>query len=368
MIEGLFPYSPDYAVHPGEYLEEVLESRGIKKREFAERLGTSVKHVSEIINKKKMPSAELSLQFEKTLGISANIWNNLKADYELFQARSAEEVSLEKYFSWVKLFPVSDLRKLGFLPTVNNKKDLLTAVLNFFSIASPEQWNSYFGKIAEARYRKSKCFKDNSFHVAAWLRAGELRAQTIETKEFSKDDFLKRLLDIREMTVRKPDAFELSMKRLCNEAGVALVFIPEFKETHISGATCWVAPTKALIIMSLRYKSNDHFWFTFFHEAAHILLHPKKDIFIDNPNGFESEKENEANRFSRNILISETEYAAFVKEKDFFEGAIQRFAKKINIHPGIVVGRLQHDELILPSWNNKLKERFELKVEKQGKE
>lgn len=368
MIEGLFSYSPDYAVHPGEYLEEVLESRGIKKREFAERLGTSVKHVSEIINKKKMPSAELSLQFEKTLGISANIWNNLKADYELFQARSAEEVSLEKYFSWVKLFPVSDLRKLGFLPTVNNKKDLLTAVLNFFSIASPEQWNSYFGKIAEARYRKSECFKDNNYHVAAWLRAGELRAQAIETKEFSKDDFLKRLLDIREMTVRKPDAFELSMKRLCNEAGVALVFIPEFEKTHISGATSWLTQNKAMLAMSLRHKSNDHFWFTFFHEAAHILLHGKKDIFIDNPKGFESDKENEANRFSRNFLIPEDEYDAFVRGNNFFEEAILRFSEKLGIHPGIVVGRLQHDCHIKPSWHNKLKERFELKMEKQGKE
>jgi Rad3-related DNA helicase len=123
-----------------------------------------------------------------------------------------------------------------------------------------------------------------------------------------------------------------------------------------------------MLAMSLRHKSNDHFWFTFFHEAAHILLHGKKDIFIDNPAGFESEKENEANRFSRNFLIPEDEYVAFVRGNNFFEEAIKQFSNKVGIHPGIVVGRLQHDKHILPSWHNGLKERFEFKVEKMGRE
>jgi Zn-dependent peptidase ImmA (M78 family) len=253
------------------------------------------------------------------------------------------------------------------LPDVKNEKELLTALLNFFSIPSPEKWDTYFNKVAEARYRKSQSFNDNNHHIAAWLRAAELRAQAIDAKEYSKEVFQKKLSDIRKLTVTKPSNFEPAMKQLCNNSGIALVFIPEFEKTHISGATSWLTQNKALLAMSLRHKSNDHFWFTFFHEAAHILLHGKKDIFIDNPKGFESDKENEANRFSRNFLIPEDEYDAFVRGNNFFEEAILRFSKRLSIHPGIVVGRLQHDCHIKPSWHNKLKERFELKVEKTGK-
>ncbi|MCP4352243.1 MAG: HigA family addiction module antidote protein [Desulfobacterales bacterium] len=89
-----YVYKPNYAVHPGEYLEEVLESREIKKKDFAECLGISVRHLSRIISKQELFTSELAVQLERTLGISANIWNNLNTDYSLFDARlkKAEEL------------------------------------------------------------------------------------------------------------------------------------------------------------------------------------------------------------------------------------------------------------------------------------
>lgn len=83
----LYFFKPDYVVHPGEYLEEVLKSRKIKKEEFSERLGISVKHLSQIIHKQAMLTSDLIIQLERTLGISANIWSNLNADYSLFHTR-----------------------------------------------------------------------------------------------------------------------------------------------------------------------------------------------------------------------------------------------------------------------------------------
>jgi len=93
-----YAYKPDYAIHPGEYLEEVLESREIKKKELSERLGISVKHLSRIIQKQEMLTAELAVQLERTLGISANIWNNLNADY---YARSNDAKTLKHKPEWI---------------------------------------------------------------------------------------------------------------------------------------------------------------------------------------------------------------------------------------------------------------------------
>ncbi len=153
------------------------------------------------------------------------------------------------------------------------------------------------------------------------------------------------------------------MKKLCAEAGVALVFIPEFEKTHLSGVTQWLTPDKALIIMSLRYKTNDHFWFTFFHEAGHILLHGKKQTFIDMNNyNNADEEENEADKFSRNILIPEGDFNEF-KEKGLSDvHDIARFAGEIGIHPGIVLGCLQHDGIIKYNFHNQLKDKFEFKL------
>ena len=145
--------------------------------------------------------------------------------------------------------------------------------------------------------------------------------------------------------------------------------MPEFEETHLSGVTRWLTPDKALVLMSLRYKTNDHFWFTFFHEAAHILLHGKKEIFIDEAEGFDSDKENEANRFARNMLIPEDEYNKFTAGKPLYPvNNIRAFAKSIRVHAGIVVGRLQHDKLIKYNWHNNLKEHFQLKIPSPRKE
>ena len=367
-IERLYAYKPDYAVHPGEYLEEVLEAREIKKREMSERLGISVKHLSQIINKQASVTADMAIQLEKALSISANIWNNLNANYALFEARAKETQELSKHLQWTNQFPVKDLRKLGFIPKTRDRKVILESLLRFFGISSPGKWQSYYGKLSQVSFRKSGAYSDNLHHIVSWLRAGEVWAGTTETASFSKTSFKKSLQQIRQLTRKRPTEFEPLMRKLCAEAGAALVFMPEFERTHLSGVTRWLTPDKALILMSLRYKTNDHFWFTFFHEAAHILLHGKKEIFIDEAEGFDSAKENEANDFASDILIPEDAYSQFTAGKLFHPVDIKAFAKRIRVHPGIVVGRLQHDELIHYSWHNKLKERLRLKIASPDKQ
>jgi HTH-type transcriptional regulator/antitoxin HigA len=362
----LYAYKPDYAVHPGEYLEEVLQVREIKKREMSERLGISVKHLSQIINKQASITADMAIQLEKALSISANIWNNLNANYALFEARAKETQELSRHLEWIKQFPIKDLIKLGFIPSTRDPKSILESLLRFFGISSPEKWQSYYGKLSQVSFRKSGAYSDNLHHIVSWLRAGEISARGIETSGFSKTLFKRSLQKIRELTTKSPSDFEPLMRKLCAAAGVALVFQTEFEKTHLSGVTRWLTQDKALILMSLRYKTNDHFWFTFFHEAAHILLHGKKEIFIDDIKGFDSKKEREADRFARKILIPEDEYLKFTAKKSFYKSDIESFAEGIEVHAGIVVGRLQHDKLIDYRWHNNLKEHFQLRISSAG--
>ena len=361
-----YAYTPDYAVHPGEYLEEVLEAREMKKNELASRLGISVKHLSQIINKKASINSEMALQLQKILKISANIWINMNSDYELFVAKDREKEELKKHYEWLKKFPLSDLKKINVIPDTLKKDVLVEKLLEFFAIPSPEQWEEYYNGEA-VNFRKSEAFKSDLNYISTYIRVGEVFAKDVEVSPYSKDVFKENLNEIRKLCAKKlDDKVVEEVKQICADSGVALVFVPAFKKTNISGVTKWLTSDKALIIMSFRHKTNDHFWFTFFHEAAHVLLHGKKEVFVDNIDGYHSDKEEEANNFSAKFLIPEKEYDSFCRKTNFEKNDILMFAKKINIHPGIVVGRLQHDKVIGFNALNEFKEKVLLNNKLNG--
>lgn len=146
----------------------------------------------------------------------------------------------------------------------------------------------------------------------------------------------------------------------CAKAGVAVVFVPELTGCRTSGATRWLTPTKALIQLNLRYNSDDHLWFSFFHEAGHILLHGKRDAYVEYDEAETSPDEEAANEFARDFLIAPEDYHAFVRScKSYFsKQKASGFARKLGIAPGIIVGRLQHDQQIPYTHVNALKQRL----------
>ena len=294
-------FNPDYVIHPGEYLEEILESRDMKKQDLANRCGISVKAVSQILNGKSLFSSDMALQFERVLGIHADLLMNLVTSFQMFETRRKDKEALEKKENWLKQFPEKELVKYKIIPESLEVHEKADNLLDFFNVSNPDTWNDYYSKKA-ASFRESPKFKFSLEATTTWLRIGEKLAESIECERYSKKRFRANIREIRSLTTKEPENFSQKMIELCRDSGVALVFVPELKGTHISGAAEWLSSQKALIIMSLRYKSNDHFWFTFFHEAAHILLHSKKEVYIDSEDNEFSENEIEANNFARNAL------------------------------------------------------------------
>jgi hypothetical protein len=229
--------------------------------------------------------------------------------------------------------------------------------LGFFGVASPDQWRSLWAG-ADVAYRKSVVFESDPGAVAAWLRRGELEARRIRCHPYDSKKFRQALQEIRGLTASSPEVFQSEIERLCAESGVAVVFVPELPKVRVSGAARWLSPTKALIQLSLRYKANDHFWFSFFHEAGHLLLHGKKSVFIDDGEG-KDQWEEEANRFAAELLIPSQALRRFLRMCPPNESGITAFAEEMGIAPGIVVGRLQHDEVLGYDRCNHLKQRFE---------
>ena len=297
-------FSPDYAIHPGEILEETLDARGIRKGDFATRCGISTKTISLLINGKAPITPDTAIQFEKVLGVSAAIWLNLFTNYSLFKARKAEIQQLQSAVKWARNFPLRELKDRGYIADSRNEIETAKSLFEFFGVASVDAWENKYDSLQVA-YRKSPSFKSSPYAVIAWLRVGERIAEEIECKSYDESKFRGALTGIRAITLEDPEEFVPQMIKTCANAGVALAFVPEFPKTHLSGATCWITKEKALIILSLRHKRDDHFWFSFFHEAGHILLHSKREIFIDEKDTnyvLDKSRENEADDFASTFL------------------------------------------------------------------
>lgn len=340
-------FSPDYGTAPGGTLREVLETLGLNQADLAERTGRPKKTINEIVQGKAAITPETALQFERVLGIDASFWNNLERSYRAAQARAEERARLLEYIPWLETFPLKEIVRRGWIKPHDHRVELVREVLTFFGVASPDAWNDVWSAARRATaLRQGKSRNVDFGAVAVWLRKGEVEGRARECAAYDLERFRDALRHIRGLTEADPEKFCAEMEAKCAAAGVAVVLVPELPRLRIFGAARWLSPDKALIQLSLYYKKHDQLWFSFFHEAAHVLLHGRRDIFVDLHEMDTDKQEAEANRFASDYLIPSDAYAQFVAREDFSRAAVIRFAKKVEIAPGIVVGRLQHDKCI----------------------
>lgn len=356
------PYNPNYNVPPGWYIEELLETLDWKQADLARRCDLTPKTISKIINGEAPVTASTSLQFERVFGVSAHIFNNMEANYSLRKAEEAETVELQKKVALVKEFPVKDLVKRGLIEKPQSDEDIVQSILEFFGFGSLESLNSYFQK-GVVHCRESKKQTSCTHSIMAWLQIGKNKAQKIECKDYDEDSFKKSIHEIRKLSRESAEIFYPKVQEICRNCGVVFLCEPPLGKNKLCGAAHWVSKNKAVIQLTLRYKWNDIFWFTFFHEAAHIIKHRNKGTFIDLDLSQKTDIENEADEFAANILIPKHEWLAFSEKMNFSEYSIRKYAKQLEINPGIVVGRLQHEGLV--SYKNKLtglKTRFQFSI------
>ncbi|RWF44695.1 MAG: addiction module antidote protein, HigA family [Mesorhizobium sp.] len=354
-------WTPDWAVHPGEHLAEYIESRGWSQAEFGRLADLSPKLVSTIVNGTNPVTAETALKLERVLGMRASIWTGLQADWDLYQARQAKGAEETNAETFISNFPVAELKSRGVLPDTKDPSKILDGLLEFFSIGSPRALRARMANLA-VHHRQSKAFQTNPNHVATWLLLGEHRARALNLPAFNFERFSSAVREVRNLTVHDPEVFYPSTVELCRQAGVGFVLEKPISKTCLFGSARWIDNDRAIIQMSLRMKTNDHFWWTFFHEAAHVALHRGK-TFADDMGGVGDGLEGQADAWAEEVLVGSRAFKEFVATSPRSERAVQAFASDIGIHPGIVVGMLQHRHVIPFTHLNRLKARFAWKDE-----
>ncbi len=337
-------FDPDYAVAPGVSLAETLGAIGISQADLARRGGLSPKHVSQIVSGDASISADIAVRLERVTGVPSRMWNALEAQYRTQIKRQEERSRLRRETGWLKTLPMKELVARRAIEESDDKATVVERALAFFGVSSIDAWNREW-QSPQAVFRRSQAASCHPGAIAAWIRLGEDQARRMACQPYSATVFRRLLGEARSLTKHGPDIFNDRLRALCAEAGVALVFVREIKKAPVSGSTRWLSPQKAMIALSLRYKSNDQFWFSFFHEAGHVIKHPKRDGFVDVPGSSQGDAmEAEADVFAANLLIPPRHKERLRMLKT--AAAIRSFAEEIGIHAGIVVGRLQHEKLI----------------------
>jgi HTH-type transcriptional regulator / antitoxin HigA len=348
-------FEPNWSTHPGEHIEEYLEENGWSQAELARRAGLTPKLVSEIINGKNPVTPETALKLERVLDLKAEVWLGLQSSWDLFHARQRETAPERK--SWLAQFPVKDLKAQKLLPDTKEEGVLVKALLDLLGIADPGGFAPKLSGMA-VQHRQSRKFESDAVHVGTWLLLGEQRARSMDLPEYDQKKFQAAVSEIRGTTRQAPKIFEPRMKKLCANAGVALIFVKPLGHTRLFGSTWWFDGDKrAIIQMSLRMKSNDHFWWTFFHECGHVDLHRGKN-FADDQSAEGDGPEEEADRWAEEKLYGPDRQAGILANPPTTMYSVRRLADELKLHPGIIVGMLQHHGKLPYSRLNELKAKF----------
>lgn len=358
-------FAPESARPPGETLKDQLDALGIPQADLARRTGLSTKHINQIVQGTAVLSPETALLLERVVGIRASMWNQLEASWRTHLTHESERHALKGRLGWMDRFPLGELVDRGILSTRAKTVENLQCLLTFFGVADPDVaedlWHGY-----RVAFRRSTVMTNDEYATAVWLRQAELQARDVPCEPFDRAALTALLPRLRTLTLQEPATWLDRLAELCATAGVAVVHTPAMPHTRVSGATRWLTPDKVMVALTERFKKEDHFWFTVFHEFGHVLLHGKRLTFLDdtdrrNRKTPDDRSEAEADTFAADTLIPAEHRPAYrqlaLKPMPFDN--IHAFAARAGIAPGIVVGRLQHDKALPWTHGNGLKRAVE---------
>ncbi len=355
-------YRPQTVSHPGSTLAERLEELNMGSKEFATRTGKPEKTISRILSGDSAITPDMAVLFEDVLHIPADFWLARQKNYDEAVARIKREELIQESVPWAREFPYAQMAQQGWLTATRVAEEKVVNLFKFFSVGSIKAFEDfYFEKKVLVSFRVSLAHTHKPFAFAAWLRQGELQSKQLVTIPYNKVNLEKSLPQIKALMAEHPSDFFQQLQDICLQAGVKVVYTPCLPGASVDGSTRWLGDIP-LIQMSARYKQNDIFWFTFFHEVAHILKHGKKYISLENVKyqGAEIAKEKEADEFAVQWTFSKEEEKQFRDQYFFTIKEIVDYASEIGTHPAMIIGRFHHNGLLHYSEGRELIEKVEI--------
>jgi len=340
------------ATPPGATIKEQLIDRGMNQKEFSSRMEMSEKHISNLINGEVQLTPDVAMRLEMVLGLPARFWLNLEAIYREKLLKIEAENEMDADVAIAKNLPYNEMATNGWIPETSKKEERVLNLRKFFEVVRLGLLNDNL--IPGIACRRQAITEKADYALISWAQKAKIEARNIQTSPIDLNTLLKNIPVIRAMTKKSPNEFCPELVSILAKCGIALVFLPHIGGSFLHGATFY-DKNKIVIGLTVRGKDADKFWFSLFHEIAHILLG-----HISQPNGTTDADEEAANNYARDTLIPKDVFEAYVTTHNFTKESMSDFSDRIGIDVGIVVGRLQKEGYIQYNWHNDLKTRYEI--------
>lgn len=340
-------YKPFLNIGPGEFIKEELEARNWRQEDLAEILGISLKSVNKLIMNKQSITIETARLLSKAFGQSPQYWMNLDTNYRLrLQTESSKEKEVEIKSDIYKHMPFKEMIKKGWIKMPKTIADLIHEIKLFWGI--PDLDFSFLEKKPSLNFRKSEAFDHyNTYYALTWFRMAQRCAGMFQLDHYAKDELGKLSKNLYSYTIIE-NGIEIFLREL-NKIGVKFFVLSHLQKTYIDGAS-FFDDSNPVIVYTARHDRTDNFWFTIAHEIAHVILHLKKkeDYFIDSLDDLSTRQEEAANKFAEKILKAHEIMEYFSPYKKYISrDRVIKCAQEIKVSPDIVVGVLQHHNILL---------------------
>jgi len=355
-MDKLENFKADWFSSPASTVFDILQERGITLSDFISAAGLPEENVIDFLYHDKRLDQRFAERLSAVLGASPTFWMKRQSQFDASLPK--EQMASDPLTkNWLAKIPVRELQRLGWISST------LTApvsCLNFFDVSSAHAWDiKYKSELAAVKFRTSQRLESDPFATLAWLQQGKILSRSIPCEDWNRAKLSESIPSLRRLTKEKdPKTFFPELQKICAKSGVAVVAAKTPKGCRASGATRFLNSKKAMVLLSFRFLSDDHFWFSFFHEIGHVILHDMKALFIEEDVDAKSDEEREANQFAEDVLIP----IALRESLDALKLGrfdIVRFARDAGVSPGIVVGQLQHAGRLRPNQLNWMKRRYE---------
>ncbi len=337
--------SRDLIIHPGETIADVLEERGISQAELATCTGVTPVYVSNVIHGKKDISAKFAIALEYALGVPKSFWINLQAHYdaELLAYNEKQSITDEERAVRDSLKDVVKFfRKEGRMPEGETKDDSILSLRKALRISNLVNVREI---VPAGAFRMGSHGAVNMDVLGAWVRLCQI---TMENKQatgyFQVGDVGKLTKELKKVMTEDDHNICENLQYVFAKYGIIFDVVRNFRGAPVQGYVASKQNGSYQMAVTLRNAYKDIFWFSVFHELGHIVNGDvgKNSKFLDDET--EKDKEDAADAFARESLISEEDYQVFTYKGSFTIKSIKKFAASQNVMPYIVIGRLQKEK------------------------
>jgi HTH-type transcriptional regulator/antitoxin HigA len=335
--------TPAEVFAPGEFIRDELEARGWTQGDLAQIMGRPLRLVNELVAGKKQITPDTARGLAKAFGDDdALYWMNLDSAYRLSQTKPADE-SVGRRAKLYSLFPVRELMKRNWIESSDNLDVIEHRVRRFFRISNIDE------KPAFAHAAKAAQYDERTSLQYAWLfRAKEL-AEGVHSAPYSEKKLRLAVAQLKTLLVAPEEIRQVP--QMLADAGVRFVIVEFIPGAKIDGAAFWLDDDVPVIALSLRFDRISNFWFVLRHEIEHVLRRDGARIDVELTESIQRKEvlpieETRANDAAANFVVPADELESFILRVRplYSEKRIMLFAKRIGVHPGLVVGRLQFRE------------------------